>query len=144
MDNPTLEANNLGIVANNDPEPVGGRNRRHHEATVIGLGVFEHTAGEESVQFELGHELSSAPAADQPGPAVPKARKRRIGDQSAPDLHRLLESAIDRHYELQRPDQVGRDPVEQSPPFPVAFANQADVAHRQVAEAAVDQLRRRL
>ncbi len=43
-------------------------------------------------------------------------------------------------HEVERPDQVGRDPIEHGTPLQVVFAYKAQVAHWQIADATVDQV----
>src|SRR6266511_2030032 len=73
----------------------------------------------------------------------PLARERRVGPEPEPRLDPAVGPvAVEGHEEPKRSDEMRRDDPHQRPPLAMRLPNEPHVPEGQVAQAAVDQLRR--
>ena len=135
------ELAHLGVVEHRRPGLGGRPDVREAEAAVVRVGVGVEPAGAQAVEAQARHALASELRWDEPAQAG--ARERGVEDEARLDRQRAVRSApVERKQEGQAADEVGRDHLHQQPPLVVGLSHQADVAQPEVAEAAVDQLRR--
>ena len=77
-------------------------------------------------------------------PVEPRARERRVDDDPALDERRPVRTALVQGQEKrQAADEMRRDDPGQQPPLVMCLPYETHVAEAQVAQAAVDELRRR-
>ncbi len=120
------------------------RRRRHvgqAEAAVVGPGVLVDATAAKAVEPEAGNASPRPLGPDESTELL--TGERRVRPQ--PRLNRgraIWAAAVDREQERDAPDEVRRDDTQQRPPLRVGFPHELHVAEPEVAQAAVDQLRR--
>ena len=129
-------------VVEDDRVPVGGTAYvRDGQAAVVRPRVRVERRGMQSLGAQLRHETQRAlraHAAVQLG-----ARERRVEEHArAHHPGPVGPAAIEREEKRQPLHEVRRDDAHQVAPLLMRLANEAHVAHLQVAQAAVDELRR--
>ena len=95
----------------------------------------------QALRPELRHEPQRARLADAAVQLC--ARETRIEQHAGADEPGPVRPVgVEREHERQPVDEVGRDDVHQCPPLLVRLAHEPNVAHLEVAQTAVNQLRR--
>ena len=131
----------LGVV-----EDRGARlRRRRHvgeaQAAVVRPGVLVDATAAKAVEAEAGNASPGPLGLDESTELF--TGERRVRPQ--PRLDRrgpVRAAAVDGEQERDPPDQVRRDDAQQRPPLRVRLPHELHVAEPEVAQAAVDQLRR--
>jgi hypothetical protein len=122
-----------------------GRPRhRHRVPRVVHLGVVVHHRAGEPLGPQRGSPAQRSPRGQVPvvrdGPL--NALHRVIQHEPGPDVRPLDDLLVQRVEERHRPHQVRRQPADQQVTLPQGLLDELEVALLQVAEPAVDQLRR--
>ena len=143
-DGTALEAVELDAV---DDDGAGVRRAaqvREAEPGVVGLGVGIEAGGAEAVEPERRDELRRGGGRDHPSPLRDGAGQARVRPERAADRDPPVRpAAIDGEQEVQRPHEVGCDEPAERVHLGERLADEAEVAEAEVAQPAVDQLRRR-
>ena len=136
------QPDDLGVVENDGAAVGCCADVRERQPAVVRPCILVERARAQAVVLELRHELFRAFCADE---AVQlRARERRVDDDSALHEPRPVRPVlVERKEERQPPHEVRRDDVHQHAPLVVRLAHEPDVAEAQVAQPAVDELRRR-
>ena len=143
-DRATLEPDQLDSVEHDGARVGCTADVRQAEPGVVGLGVGIQPRGTETLAPQLRNELRRGRGRDHAaalgdGSGQPRVRPERATDRDA----RVGPAAIDGEHEAERTDEVGcHEPAERLH-LGQRLANQAELAEPQVAQPAVDQLRRR-
>ena len=114
-----------------------------HARVVLG-GVVELDGADQRVGVQRGRDgQRAAPAEMAVARHRPRAADRVVEDQPGAEVGALPDAAAQRPQERDRRDEVGREPREQQLALAQRLAHEPDVAHLEVAQAAVDELARR-
>jgi hypothetical protein len=139
------EAGHLDPRRHMGPVRGGGPGDREHQPGVVDLRVVVADRAvvvlRGEVRRQSGHGLAGqVPVPRQAGLAGAEPRHRVVEQQPGADVGALPAAVGQRVEERDRPDQVRRQPVEQQPALLERLADQPEVEHLQVTQAAVDQL----
>jgi hypothetical protein len=135
------ESRHLGVVQDGRAAVGGGADVGEAEAAVIRPRVGIEAAAAEPFEPKIGNAsprpLRRHQAAD------PLAREGGVEPQGGLDRRRAIRPpAVERQQERHPPYEVRRHDREESPPLGMGLANKADISEPEVAEPAVDELRR--
>ena len=136
------ERDHLRVVR--DHSARGGRRAhvRKAEPAVVRERVDVDAAAAQAVEPEVGDALPRTRGRQQA--ADPVTRERRVEREPEPERRRPVRAVpVEREQERQPPDEVRRNGVEQRAALAMSLAHELDVAEAEVAQPAVDQLRRR-
>ncbi len=136
-----VEPDHLGVVEDGRAAIGGCADVRKRQPAVVRPRVLVERAGAEVRVAELRHELLGAFRADEP--VELRARKRRVDDDARLDEPRPVRAVlVEREEEREAAHEMRRDDVHQDAALVMRLAHEPDVAEAEVAEAAVDELRR--
>ena len=142
-DRPAFEPGQLDSVDHGRARIGRAAQVREAEPCVIGLGVGVETGGAKAVEPERRHERRRGSGRDHPPPLRDGAGQSRVRPERPADGDAAVRAAaVDRQHELQRRDEMGRDVAAEGMHLGERLADEAEVAEAQVAEPAVDELRR--
>ena len=135
----TRSAHDLGVGQDDGAGVRGGPERRDREPRRRGSGGRGRAPSPRRPSVTSGGTRRRAAAGrDAAVSAVGEAGQRAVEEDAGAHLpERRRRARPDRHDELQRLDEVGGDRAGVRPPLAVRLPHQADVAHRQIAQAAV-------
>ena len=143
-DGTALEAVELDAVEHDGACVGGAAQVREAEPGVVGLGVGIEAGGAEAVEPERRDELRRGGGRDHASPLRDGAGQARVRPERAADRDPPVRpAAIDGEQEVQRPHEVGCDEPAERVHLGERLADEAEVAEAEVAQPAVDQLRRR-
>ena len=135
-----------GAGPGDDVSAVPGGRPGHGDrvARVVHLGVVVHHRAGEPVGPQRGSPAERAPRGQVPvvGDRPLDALHRVVQHEPRADVGPLDDLPVQRVEERHRPHQVRRQPADQQVALPQGLLDQLEVALLQVAEPAVDQLRR--
>ena len=136
-----VNRHHLGVVQD-DRAAIGGRAHvRKRQPTVVRPRVGVQRRGMEALGAQLRNEPQRARLADASVQLRP--RKGRVEqDAGAHEPRPVRPVGIQREDERQSVHEMRCDDVHQRAPLLVRLAHETDVAHLEIPEAAVDQLRR--
>jgi len=146
-DIPTGHPDDLGARRGGSAVLRGGSNDRRHETGVIDGGVPVPDGTDCCLVLEIGEELLQAAAGHmavqrQGAAATIDAREGVVERDARPDEGPLPQTVLERVEERHRPYQVRRELREQQVPLGERLADQMEVEHLEVSQAAVDQFAR--
>ena len=122
-----------------------GARDRHHQPGVVDLAVVVEDRAGDRLGLEVGCDprdlpLEEVTMAGETHLVLAEHRHRVVERQPGADVRPLPDAVGQRVEEGHRPDQVRRQPGEQQSALLQGLADQAEVEHLEVAQAAVDQL----
>ena len=139
---PAPDRDDLGVVQDDRAAVGGAADVGDRQAPVVRPRVGVQPARAQAPPPERGHERGGLVGADEP--VQPRVGDHRVRDDPALHEPRPVRAVlVEREQERQPVDEMRRDDVRQRPPLVVSLAHQPHVAQAQVAQAAVNQLRRR-
>ena len=116
----------------------------HHQTGVVHLAVVVADGSGEVLGAQVGRDPGELAAEEVPvtrdAHAVGAGHREAVVEQEPGADVRPLPGVVQRVEERHRPDEVGRDPGEQQATLLQGLADEAEVEHLQVAQAAVDEL----
>ena len=140
------EAGDAGAGGDHGTVMGGGPGEGHHQPRVVDLAVVVADRPGELVGAQVGGDpgdlLAEQVLVLGHAHVVLAGHRQRVVQREARADVGPLDGAVQRVEERHRPDQVGREPGEQQPALLQRLADQREVEHLQVAQAAVDQLAR--
>ena len=136
------ERDHLGVVRDH----TAGGGRRPHvgetEPPVVRVRVDVDAAAAQAFEPEVGDALQRTRGRQQA--AEPVTGEARVESEPEPERRRPVGAVtVEREEERQPPDEVRRDGLQERAALAMSLAHELDVAQAEVAQPAVDQLRRR-
>ena len=143
-DRPALEADELDPV-DDDGAGIGRAAQvRQAEAGVVGLGVGIEPGSAKAVEPQRRDELRRGRGRDHAPALGDGARQARVRPERAADRDAPVRAAaVDRQHEVERPHEVRRDDAAERMHLGKRLTNEAEMAEAQIAQPAVNELRRR-
>ena len=143
-DESSLEPQELDAVEHHRTGVDGAAEVRQTEPSIVGLGVGIEAGGAQAVEPKRRDELRRSRRRDHASTLGDGARQAGVRPERTADRNPPVRpTAIDREQEVQRTDQVWRDETAERMHLGQRLTDEAEVAEAQVAQAAVDELRRR-
>ncbi len=138
-----VQSDHARVVDHGRPEIRGGRHRGQNESSVVGLALIENPADAQPIRPQRRDEMLGGSRSDETHPGPTEPAQRPVRENTSGRRHRASgPSAICRQHDRHAAHQVRRDMVHQRAPLALRLPDEREIEHRQVPEAAVDELGR--